>query len=50
LSDPNAAIQRAMVNAAFNGITNVGKGLFGIGAFAVQAITKGSDKNTPKVD
>jgi DnaJ-class molecular chaperone len=50
LSDPNAAMKRAMMNAAFDGITNVGKGLFGIGSFAVQAITKGSDKNTQKVD
>lgn len=50
LSDPNAAVQRAMMNAAFNGITNVGKGLLGIGSFAVQAMTKGSDKNAQNVD
>ena len=50
LSDPNAAMQRAIVNAAFDGISNVGKGIFGVGAFAVQAIIKGNDKNTRHVE
>ena len=50
LSDPNAAIQRVVMDAALNGITNVGKGLFGIGSLAVQAMTKGNDKNAQRVD
>ena len=50
LSDPNAAMKRAMANAAFDGITNVGKGLFDIGSFAVHAIRKVSDNNVQKPD
>ena len=50
MSDPNAAMKRAMANAAFDGISNVGKGLFGIGSFAIQAITKGGDKSAQKLD
>jgi hypothetical protein len=50
LSDPNAAMQRAILDAAFDGITNVGKGIFGIGSFAVHAIAKGNDKNAQHVE
>jgi len=38
LADPGQAVQRAAVNAAFNGVTGVGKGIFNVGAFAVQTI------------
>jgi DnaJ-class molecular chaperone len=40
LSDPNAAIQRAVISAAFDGISNVGKGVTSIGSFAAQFIKK----------
>lgn len=40
LADPGQAVQRAAVDAAFNGVTGVGKGIFNMGAFAVQTIAK----------
>lgn len=39
IADPAAALQRAAVNAAWNGALGVGKGLLGVGAFAVQQVT-----------
>ena len=42
LADPKAAMQRAAMNAAFDGIASVGKGVVGIGMFAFQAVTKNS--------
>jgi DnaJ-class molecular chaperone len=38
LADPGAAVQRAAVNAAFQGISGMGKGLLDMGAFAVQSL------------
>jgi DnaJ-class molecular chaperone len=40
LADPGAALQRAAVNAAFQGAMGMGKGLFGVGAFAVKSMIK----------
>lgn len=40
IADPGAALQRAAVNAAWNGAVEVGKGLFRVGAFAVQQVAK----------
>lgn len=37
-ADPGAAVQRAAVNAAFQGLSGMGKGLLNMGAFAVQSI------------
>jgi DnaJ-class molecular chaperone len=47
LADPGTAVKRAAVNAAFRGMKDVGKGIFSVGAFAVQKMTsKNSTKNT----
>jgi DnaJ-class molecular chaperone len=43
LADPKAAMQRAAMNAAFDGIASVGKGVVGIGMFAFQAMTKSGE-------
>jgi DnaJ-class molecular chaperone len=45
LSSPNAAIQRAVLNTAWDGITNVGKGIFTIGSFVVQAVSKNTNSS-----
>ena len=39
LADPGQAVQRAAVHAAFRGVTGMGKGMFDMGAFAVQSLT-----------
>jgi DnaJ-class molecular chaperone len=46
LADPKAAMQRAAVDAAFNGVLGVGKGIFGMGAFAVKKMTKKEEAET----
>jgi DnaJ-class molecular chaperone len=43
LSDPGAAMKRAAFDAAKKGIMGVGKGIFGAGAFAVNAIVQNKD-------
>ena len=53
IADPGAAMGRAAMNAMGKGITNVGKGLFDFGAFAVQSVLgeeddKEGDKKTTK--
>jgi DnaJ-class molecular chaperone len=50
LADPKAAMQRAAMNAALDGISSVGKGVVGIGMFAFQAVTKKSSKNHHQVE
>ena len=40
LADPGAAIGRAAMSAAFNGASNVGKGIFNIGAKATENLGK----------
>lgn len=40
LSDPGEALRRAAVDAAFQGVTNIGKGIFNIGASAFAAVGK----------
>jgi len=40
LADPGQAVQRAAVNAAFNGVASLGKGVFNIGTFAFKSIAK----------
>ena len=46
LADPGAALQRAVVNAAIDGVKNVGGGIFSAGAFAFQKLTKGAKQDT----
>ena len=51
MADPAAAVQRAAVDAAVKGAVNVGKGLgqglFQVGAFAFQQLTKKPDPAAP---
>jgi DnaJ-class molecular chaperone len=42
--DPKAAIGRAASDAAWNGIKGLGKGMFDIGAFAVNQIVKSTNE------
>lgn len=48
LSDPGAAMKRAAVNAAFDGVKSVGEGLFSVGAFAFQKMTEGVTQGATK--
>lgn len=41
LADPGEALKRAAVDAAWSGMSHVGKGIFSMGAFALQQMTKG---------
>jgi len=45
LSDPNAAMQRAALNVMGKGLKGMGKGIFNIGAFAVQQMSKPDNTN-----
>lgn len=38
IADPGEAVKRAAIDAALNGVTGVGKGIFNMGAFAVRSI------------
>jgi len=40
IADPKGAMSRAAMDAVGKGITGLGQGLFNIGAFAVQQMTK----------
>jgi DnaJ-class molecular chaperone len=44
IADPGAAMRRAAVGAVGNGVAGVGKGLFNIGAFAVQQMMDKKDE------
>lgn len=44
IADPGAAMGRAAMNAVTKGATNVGKGLFDMGASAVQSILREEEK------
>lgn len=45
LADPGAAVGRAVVGAAFNGIAGVGSGIFAAGAFALDKMkTPGTEQ------
>jgi DnaJ-class molecular chaperone len=44
LTNPSAAIQRAAMNAALDGVASFGRGVFGIGSMAVQAVVKRNDE------
>lgn len=44
IADPNAAIQRAAWNAMGQGIQGMTKGIFNIGAFAVEKLTTSKNK------
>lgn len=50
IADPQEAVKRAAMDAAWNGVTSVGKGVFDIGAeigaFAMDQITKKDDKKS----
>ena len=43
IADPNAAMQRAAWNAMGQGIQGMGKGIFNIGAFAVEKLANKKD-------
>lgn len=43
LANPNAAMQRAAMNAVGKGLQGFGKGLFNVGAFAVQQMSKAAN-------
>ncbi len=42
LADPGAALKRAAVNAALDGVKSVGGGIFSVGAFAFQKLAEGA--------
>jgi DnaJ-class molecular chaperone len=44
LADPGAALQRAAVDAAVQGVVGMGKGIFGMGAFAVKSMMQQASK------
>lgn len=52
LADPGAAIKRAAVNAAFEGVKGVGKGIFDFSSFAINMATnkKNEQKNTQQAN
>ena len=43
IADPKAAVGRAAVSAVGKGLSGIGQGLFNVGAFAFEHITK--DRN-----
>jgi hypothetical protein len=45
VADPGAAMQRAAMGAAPSGVTNIGKGIFSIGASALNLIIGDNDQN-----
>lgn len=40
IADPGAAVQRAAVDAAFSGLSGMGKGIFDMGSFAMNSMKK----------
>lgn len=47
IADPQGAMSRAAMDAVGKGLTGLGKGIFNVGAFAVQQMTKGKDEKKP---
>jgi len=45
VADPGAAMQRAAMGAATSGVTNIGKGIFSMGASALNLIIGDNDQN-----
>ena len=45
IADPGAAMRRAAFDAASKSIVGVGKGIFNLGSFAVQQLTKDNNNN-----
>lgn len=48
LADPGAAIKRAAVNAAIDGVKSVGGGIFSVGAFALQKMAESAKQGKKK--
>lgn len=46
LADPGAALKRAAVDAAIDGVKNLGGGIFSAGAFAFQKLAEGKKQDT----
>jgi hypothetical protein len=48
VADPGAAMQRAAMGAATSGVTNIGKGIFSMGASALNLIIGDDQQNKDK--
>ena len=45
IADPGAAMRRAAFDAASKSVVGVGKGIFNLGSFAVQQLTKENNQD-----
>jgi len=44
IADPGAAMRRAAIGATMNGVSSIGKSLFGLGAKVVESLSNGKEQ------